>query len=110
MALLPSEERETISLTVLSSVCRQLPSGEPLPKPEGTVLRDWVSQTLVSWSGRFGAMTQLAKLLPRKHENPSLLPRTHIKKLDVVVSAHRRALRGEAEPSGVRSHLGLQSG
>lgn len=53
MALLPSEEQETISLTALSSVCCQLPSGEPLPKPEGKALRDWVSQTVVSWSRRF---------------------------------------------------------
>lgn len=33
-------------------------------------------------------MTQLTKFLPGKHETLSLIPRTHRKKLDVVLSAY----------------------
>lgn len=52
----------------------------------------------------------MAKLLPCKHENLSLVPRTHIKKLDVAVSAHCRALRGKQKPLEFEAVLGYRVG
>lgn len=42
-----------------------------------------------------GELVQIVKYLPYKHEDPNLIPRTHVKKSDLVAHAYKASI-GEA--------------